>query len=765
MATRGDHAGALAVLAALAAAGCIESPRPAPSCGTDDRLAQLAIGRDHACARLDNGGVWCWGQNDQGQIGDPRLIDSSTPVQVAGLSKVVEVAVGQDHSCARLESGAVRCWGSGSDGQLGDGSADDTAAEPVAVDGLDDAVALALGDDFSCALDSSGVVWCWGENEDGQLGDDTVVDHGKPAPVAWPDGAGRALQIGLGQKHGCALTDEGRVLCWGTNVLGQLGDGTQVDHHVPTETSDFGVAVTIAVGGFHACAVDELGGTWCWGATTRGQVGQAEDNLEDDCASDEGPLSCLPVPVPLPERAQLVSAGREHTCAAVEGGSVLCWGSNEEGQLGDGGFADTHEPTPLSVPVPSPVVALESGETQSCSVSADREISCWGGNHAGQLGQTAQLTSPRPGRASRAGSGDLIEAGDAHTCVVRGGDEIWCWGRNTDGQLGDGTEQSRSEAVMVTGEPGSGVTGLALGAEHTCAAGGDGVTCWGGNANGESLPGGAEDILAPAAATIEVENVSAVSAGDEHTCAIDGGDLWCWGADDDGQLGDGGEPDDDAAGGPLVVADLVPVMAAAGGDHTCAIDGGGAVVCWGRNDAGQLGDGTTQLRTAPGAAVVLGGRSAVEIGAGDLFSCALLEDGAVRCWGDNEFGQLGDGTTEEREEPARAVELPGAAERLFVGNEHVCVLLDTALEPYCWGRNSSGQLGTGGYESTGTPAPVELPGSVVGMGLGEQHTCALVDQGEDAAAIWCWGSDVDGKLASARPLQFPTAVAGPTVCP
>ena len=754
VATLGDHARWLAVLAGLLGiAGCIEEPRPAPSCGIDDRLAQLAIGRDHACARLDNGGVWCWGQNDQGQIGDPSLIDSSTPVQVMGLSEVAEVAVGQDHSCARLESGAVRCWGSGSDGQLGDGGTDDTVAEPVAVDGIDDAIALALGDDFSCALEGDGTISCWGEGDDGQLGDDSATGHPRPEPVAWPEGVGRALQIGVGQKHGCAVSDEGRVLCWGSSELGQLGDGTQVDHLVPTPTTDFGVAVALAVGGFHACAVDEEGGTWCWGSTTRGQIGLVEDNPDDECASEEGPISCLPVPVPLPERAQLLAAGKEHTCAAVEGGAVLCWGSNQEGQLGNGGFDDTPEPTPLSVPVPTPVVELESGETQSCSVSGTREIFCWGGNRAGQLGQTARLTSPLPLRTGHAATGDAIEAGDAHTCVWEG-DAAWCWGLNDRGQLGDATTQSRSVAVEVTGDLGSDIAGLAMGAQHTCAASDDGARCWGKDTG----------FLAPDELVHGSSTVDAISAGDAHTCAVDAGGLWCWGADDEGQLGDGGTAEEGAASDPVMVPGLATTVAAAGGDHTCAIDTSGDVLCWGSNDEGQLGDGTTQVRTSPGDPVDLDGEVAIAIGAGDAFTCALMEGGAIRCWGINEYGQLGDGTSAGRPQPGAAVELPGPATRLFVGNEHACALLDDGAVS-CWGRNSSGQLGDGSHVTSATPVPVELPGAVLGMGLGEQHTCALVDEGGGAAEVYCWGSDVDGKLASARPLQFPTAVAGPTVCP
>jgi alpha-tubulin suppressor-like RCC1 family protein len=213
-----------------------------------------------------------------------------------------------------------------------------------------------------------------------------------------------------------------------------------------------------------------------------------------------------------------------------------------------------------------------------------------------------------------------------------------------------------------------------------------------------------------------------------------------------------------------MAAELAAVTVAAGGDHTCALDGAGAVFCWGRNDAGQLGDTTTQPRTAPGLPVDLEGKPAKSIGAGDLFTCALIDSGAIRCWGDNEFGQLGDGTLEARQEPGAAVDLPEPAAQVFVGNEHACALVGKA-EAWCWGRNSSGQLGDGSHTSRATPVRVELPGDVLGMALGEQHTCALVDESDDAAAVYCWGSDVDGRLASARPLQFPTAVAGPAVCP
>ncbi len=344
-----------------------------------------------------------------------------------------------------------------------------------------------------------------------------------------------------------------------------------------------------------------------------------------------------------------------------------------------------------------------------------------------------------------------VTLGFFHSCLLFSGDHIWCWGHNTSGELGDGSMSNRYGPVAVRGLPVERhVAHFTGGGLHTCAAlGNGGAWCWGDNGYGQLGDGTTTDRQMP----VQVmglpagTSVSFVGAGDENTCAaLDNGSLWCWGRNDRGQLGDGTNDDS-----------LVPVQVlnipvghtitglATGLYHTCIIMESREVWCWGTNYFGELGDGSTgsqslavQVQGLPDDAVVS------KIAAGYSFTCALLQDGTVWCWGDNISGTVGDGTTENRSQPTQVVGLDADASRLSAGQNHACVVLQDGTAK-CWGANYDGELGDGTTTDRHEPTQVVgFPSGVVlsDIGTGRSHTCAVSRDGR----IWCWGENLFGQL-------------------
>jgi alpha-tubulin suppressor-like RCC1 family protein len=345
------------------------------------------------------------------------------------------------------------------------------------------------------------------------------------------------------------------------------------------------------------------------------------------------------------------------------------------------------------------------------------------------------LAAPGPGATNIAGGGD-------HTCAVVAGGSMKCWGGNGSGQLGDGTTTDHFTPVSVSGL--TNAAAVSAGFSHTCAlttAGG--AYCWGDNTSGQVGDGTTSNRLTPTAVTGLSSGVTDISANYAHSCAVVSGGAKCWGDNAFGQLGNGSTNNHSS---PIDVFGLTTGVAAisAGQYFTCALTTAGGVKCWGDNAFGQLGDGSTTQRIQPVDVTGLSsGVTAIAASEGG-HTCALLDTGGVKCWGNNEYGQLGEnrGCHTPCTTPVQVTGLSSGVTAISTGYFNSCALVPSGLK--CWGNNQFGQLGDNQACGVlcGTPVAVTgLPSGITTIASGARHTCART-----ASTIYCWGDNTGGAV-------------------
>ncbi len=454
-----------------------------------------------------------------------------------------------------------------------------------------------------------------------------------------------------------------------------------------------------------------------------------------------------------------VTTGASHSCALTTAGGVKCWGDNPLGQLGDGSTTARLTAGDVSG-LTGGVTAIAAGGEHTCALTTGGGVKCWGWNGTGQLGDGNTTGQTAPVDVSGLTSGvTAIAAGRGHTCALTTAGGVKCWGYNYYGQLGDSSTTTRLTPVDVSGVA-SGVTTIAAANYQTCALTRAGeVKCWGYNQYGQLGDGSTTNRLTPVNVSGLTSGVTAMAAGGYHTCALTaGGGVKCWGANGSGQLGDGSTTARLTPVDVSGVASGVTAMAA-GGTHTCALSTAGGVKCWGGNDYGELGDGSTTARLTP--VDVSGLTSGVTaLATGYPHTCALSTTGGVKCWGRNGSGQLGDGSTTGRLTPVDASGLASGVTAMAAGLDHSCALT-TAGGVKCWGDNGTGKLGDG--TTTAHQAPVNVSGlanGVSAMAAGGDHTCALTTAG----GVKCWGWNRTGQIGDGGTTNrlTPTDVSGLT---
>ena len=351
--------------------------------------------------------------------------------------------------------------------------------------------------------------------------------------------------------------------------------------------------------------------------------------------------------------ATAIGAGAKHTCAVLSGGTVKCWGYNSYGQLGNG--TTTSSRTPVQVSGITNANAISAGDGHTCALLSDHTVKCWGNNSVGQLGNGTTTLHPTPVQVSGITTATAISAGGNVSCALLSNGTIKCWGYNSYGQLGNGTTTSSLTPVQVA----------------------------------------------------DITTATAISAGVSHTCAVlSGGTIKCWGYNSNGQLGNSTTTSSQT---PVQVVNITTATAiSVGSYHSCAVLSDGTAKCWGYNNYGQLGNHSKTSVSIPVSVVGVGGSGILSgvtaISAENYDSCALLSSGETDCWGWNEYGQLGNGTTSDSSVRVQASGITNAS-AISVGNGHTCALLSDGTAK-CWGHNSDGQLGDSTTTNRTTPVSV-----------------------------------------------------------
>ncbi len=713
------------------------APAAVPAADTPGALlgdvATLSAGYAHTCALTNAGGVKCWGDNSSGQLGDGTTVSRVTPSDVVGLESGVQaINAGYNHTCAVTAAGGVKCWGDNSFGQLGDGTTVNRVTPADVLELATGVQAISAGGGHTCALRTDRLMMCWGKNDNGQLATGDRVNRLSPTSPQWLINEVQA--IATGGNHTCILLSAARRFCWGDNEFGQLGDGTKVDSSTPRPVNGIvGEAVAIDAGDSHTCVLTTYSRVMCWG--------YKYSNDPESWASGGRPW---PTDIAgIGGDTQSLSTGYAHTCALITGGGVTCWWRNNGGQLGDGTTTDRLAPAVVQG-LGSGVLAVSSGGEHSCALTTSGGVKCWGNNSAGQLGDGATLDRLIVADAYGLASGvQAVSAGSAHTCALMAAGGVKCWGDNSAGALGDGTTSPPQWRPRdVVGLAGA-LQAVSAGASHTCALNpAGGVVCWGGNGQGQLGNGTLVGRSTPGAVLGLSSGVQAVGAGDDHTCALTtAGGVLCWGDNSTGKLGNGTTIN---ASAPVEVSGLESGVQAisVGPSHTCALTTSGGVACWGSNDFGELGDGTTGGMRATQQEVLGLGSGVLAIGTGQHYTCALTTAGVVKCWGNDPDRNLGDGEAAHYAAPVEVIGLGSDILAISVGLSHACAL-DSSGGVKCWGSSDHNQLGNVTLSFSARPYVVGLQSGVLAVSAGSSHSCALTTAG----GVKCWGRNAEGQLA------------------
>ncbi len=701
----------------------------------------VAGGGQHSLL-VSAGRVYAWGDNGAGQLGSGVIGGfSDRPMRVSnatGMTGVVAVAAGSGHSVALDSRGVVWTWGDNSQGQLGDGTGM-ASSLPVPISpfpGLAGrVVAIAAGGQTSFALTVAGEVWAWGDNFYGQLGDGTVNDRWSPLHIT---GVVDVKQVAAGIEHTLALDVRGRVWAWGRNDRGQVGNGTNLPQLTPTELfpgDPFRSFIDIAGGGLHSLCIEGNGDILAWGGDPSGQLGNgavAGDQLSPVAVSKATGL----------DRAVRVTAGALHSMALTSRGRVYAWGADVEGQLGLGSSlpgSDRTEPALITAITGLPgATALAAGDLHSLALQSQGRLLAWGANTLGQVGNGSSSPVASPVRIPDLTLHSLLATAAAwkQSYILRTDGSVWSWGDNGEGQLGDGTVTPHSLPRRV--DRIDNVIAMAANTSNVLALRSDGtVWGWGKNQSGQMglppgtgqdcPPGNTDKVCRPLQIGAGVLNdVKAIAAGTYfHLVLRDDGSIWSWGANANQQLGRGPGPDDEFPGPVPGVSQAISV--AGGGGHSLALLASGSLLAWGRNGECELGIANC---------------------------CAHVGGGVTRC--SNPLPR----PDQMAPTPVAGVGGVGTLGRITaidVGLYHHTLALDVNGRVLAWGDNLNGQLGDGNsgpFWVGSYPDYVRAPGGAPGQLQDIQNVAAGGGHSVGVRAdgmLFGWGLDAQGQLGDGLP--------------
>lgn len=393
-----------APLAALLVLACDSTKPEEPAVELGRRLL---VNEQAACALDRTGAVHCWGTNSNFQeFGAPVSVIQGSPLPLEiPVPKLGSFAIGVGtHFCGIEPDADALCWGRGTFGQLGRGTLGSIGNAPAEVDGGIEWTQLSLGRISTCGLAVDGIAYCWGTNQRGEIGVDTVpLLTNSLLPRKVLDGEVKFRQVVAGWLHACGIATTGQTFCWGDNNVGQLGNGTAdtLPRRIPTLVAGGHSFVQLTLSAKHSCGITTDGAAYCWGNNQFGQLGDGTttdrhqptrvsgDIAFAQIAAGSGFAGVSSAVAPSPR----TPGGVAHTCALTPAGGAFCWGWNANGQVGDGSVTDRHVPTAVSGGLTFDVIG--AGGSYSCGMRGNA-VWCWGSNAVGQLGNGTTVPEPAP---------------------------------------------------------------------------------------------------------------------------------------------------------------------------------------------------------------------------------------------------------------------------------------------------------------------------------------------------------------------------------
>ena len=789
--------------------------------GTPKSWSVVASGYDHSLAIDSAGSLWSWGSNNYGQLGDGGRTQSNSPVSIGSGQSWSAVAAGQYHSLAIRGDGTLWGWGYNSYGQLGDGSSytkyvpvqigtdtdwkavsaggyhtialknngtlwewgdignENSLYSPVQIGSETNWSNISAGYGHSTGIRSDGTLWAWGSNGSGQLGDGSTSFQSSPVKIG-SDTDWNSVSAGMG--HTVASKSSGTLWAWGYNYYGQLGDGTTTQQKVPTQVGTASDWQSFAGSGYSSYAIKSDGSLWAWGDNRNGQLGDGSRNNQN------GPV--------LVTRSQGVIINNDAAMTSLSAVtlrfSVIDLSGITEMRFSNDGFGGDSTTWAAPVPYSNPYSdwTLSTGDgIKTVSVRFKDSAGNWSASFSDSITldttpPAISITSPAVGTTddntpllSFSGaegtavvkldgivvskiSGDSLDVLDngIHTVRVESADTLGNLGvaevtftvaatpptvsisspttalsSNRTPQLlysvSGGTVVVKLDGLVVNKISGDNLVALADG-QHLLRIDATDVS---GNVGYASVAFSI-DATAPAPATAVLQSV----AGSYHSLVLKSdGTLWGWGYNNNGLLG--------VANNNTYIVTQQQVgtdsdwkTIGGGQTHTLAVKTDGTLWSWGNNDYGQLGDGSSVSVATP---VRIGSDTNwVSVAAGSIFSVGLKNNGSLWAWGYNGYGQLGDGSGVSQISPVQVGSASDWAS-VAVGSDHVlAVKTDGTL--WSWGANYYGQLGNGSITGQSTPLQIGSDTTWQGVAAGSYHSLALKKDG----SLWAWGYNSNGQL-------------------
>ena len=536
-----------------------------------------------------------------------------------------------------------------------------------------------------------------------------------------------ANTISGGDNFSVWIEPNGTLWAWGDNNSGQLGDGTITPKLVPTQIGSDTNWKSITTGSVHAVAIKHDGTLWTWGDNESGQLGDGTITAK-----------LVPTQIGTDTNWKSINAGYYYTVAIKSDGTLWTWGDNYYGQLGDG--TTNYKSIPTQIGSDTSWSNIAAGSSHTVAIKTNGTLWAWGNNENKELGDGTNISKSIPTQIGSDTSWSSITVGYDYTVAIKSNGTLWGWGANWSGQLGDGTTDSKSVPTQMGND--THWLSITAGDWHTIAIKTDETLwSWGNNNYGQLGDGTTNDKSIPTQIGSDI-NWSSIDAGHSHALALKNNgtsiSLYTWGKNDYGQLGNGTTTTTNKNFPTQIGTNTFWKSVTAGVYHTVAIKNDGTLWAWGYNYYGQLGDGTTTTKYLP--TQIGTDTSWKSVTTGVYHTVAIKNDGTLWAWGNNYYGELGDGTTTNKNVPTQ-IGIDTSWESVTAGYFHTVAIKNNGIL-WAWGNNSYGELGDGTTTNKNVPTQIGTDSSWKSVTAGVYHTVAIKNDG----TLWACGYNAYGQL-------------------